>query len=64
MARQLSLDETAAPLVPERPTLPKLRAAAAGCTACDLYRTGTQTVFGEGARGSLPAVARGRARGR
>jgi DNA polymerase len=40
--------ETAAPLVPENPTLAKLRAAAAGCTACPLYRTGTQTVFGEG----------------
>src|SRR5437867_12462628 len=40
--------ETAAPLVPERPTLDKLRAAAAGCTACPLYRTGKQTVFGEG----------------
>src|SRR5438045_8261532 len=40
--------ETAAPLVPERPTVAKLRAAAAGCTACPLYRTGTQTVFGEG----------------
>jgi DNA polymerase len=50
MARQLSLDETAAPLVPPRPSLPKLREAAAGCTACDLYKTGTQTVFGEGAR--------------
>jgi len=50
MARQLSLDETAAPLVPDRPSLPKLREAAAGCTACDLYKTGTQTVFGEGAR--------------
>jgi uracil-DNA glycosylase len=50
MARQLSLDETAAALVPERPSLPKLREAAAGCTACDLYKTGTQTVFGEGAR--------------
>src|SRR5215218_6610339 len=49
MARQLSLDETAAPLVPERPSLRKLREAAAGCTACDLYKTGTQTVFGEGA---------------
>src|ERR671926_521533 len=48
MARQLSLDETAAPLVPERPSLPKLREAAAGCTACPLYKTGTQTVFGEG----------------
>jgi uracil-DNA glycosylase len=50
MARQLSLDETAAPLVPEQPSLPKLREAAAGCTACDLHTTGTQTVFGEGAR--------------
>jgi DNA polymerase len=49
MARQLSLDGTAAPLVPERPSLPKLREAAAGCTACELYKTGTQTVFGEGA---------------
>jgi uracil-DNA glycosylase family protein len=39
---------TAAPLVPPRPTLPKLRAVAAECTACDLWRTGTQTVFGEG----------------
>ena len=48
MPRQLSLDETAAPLVPERPTLPKLREAAAGCTACPLHETGTQTVFGEG----------------
>jgi DNA polymerase len=46
--RQLSLDETAAPLIPERPTLPKLREAAAGCTACPLHETGTQTVFGEG----------------
>ena len=39
---------TAAPLVPARPTLTKLREAAAGCTACPLYETGTQTVFGEG----------------
>jgi DNA polymerase len=46
--RQLSLDETAAPLVPEKPTLPRLREAAAGCTACPLHETGTQTVFGEG----------------
>src|SRR6184192_3487304 len=48
MPRQLSLDETAAPLVPERPSLPKLKEAAAGCTACPLHETGTQTVFGEG----------------
>ena len=39
---------TAAPLVPSRPTLKKLQIAAAGCQACDLWRTGTQTVFGEG----------------
>jgi uracil-DNA glycosylase family protein len=41
-------DETAAPLVPLRPTLPKLRAVAARCRACDLWKRGTQTVFGEG----------------
>jgi uracil-DNA glycosylase len=41
-------DGTAAPLVPDRPTLRKLKEAAAGCTACPLHLTGTQTVFGEG----------------
>jgi uracil-DNA glycosylase len=46
--RQLTLEETAAPLVPEKPTLSKLKQAAAGCTACPLHETGTQTVFGEG----------------
>jgi DNA polymerase len=40
--------ETAAPLVPERPTLTRLKGAAADCTACPLHETGTQTVFGEG----------------
>ena len=30
-------------------TLDGLREAAAGCRACDLYKTATQTVFGEGA---------------
>jgi DNA polymerase len=47
---QQQLFDTAAPLVPENPTLPKLREAAAGCKACDLWKTGTQTVFGEGTR--------------
>src|SRR5919199_2062550 len=42
--------QTAAELVPERGGLPKLREAAAACTACDLYRNATQTVFGEGTR--------------
>ena len=36
-------------LIPDRPTLASVRAAAKGCTACDLYKRGTQTVFGEGA---------------
>jgi uracil-DNA glycosylase len=44
MARQLSLDG--------QPSLEELRDRAAGCTACDLYKTGTQTVFGEGSSGA------------
>ncbi len=35
-------------MVPANPTIPKLRDAAADCRACDLWKTGTQTVFGEG----------------
>jgi DNA polymerase len=38
---------SAAP-IPDKPTLPALRAAAAGCKACQLWKLGTQTVFGEG----------------
>jgi uracil-DNA glycosylase len=47
---QLSFDgdETAEALIPGRPSLKKLREAAAGCKACPLWETGTQTVFGEG----------------
>ncbi len=44
---------TAAPFVPQRPTLNKLRAAAAECRGCELYKIGTQTVFGEGKQRSL-----------
>jgi uracil-DNA glycosylase len=40
--------DSAALYIPENPTLPKLREAAAGCRACPLWQTGTQTVFGEG----------------
>ena len=40
--------ETAAPLVPRRPSLKSLREAAAECTACPLHRDATQTVFGAG----------------
>jgi hypothetical protein len=50
VARRSARDGTAAAFIPPRPTLAALRRAAAGCTACDLYRRGTQTVFGEGAR--------------
>jgi uracil-DNA glycosylase len=45
---QLDGDGTAAPLIPTRPSLKKLREAAAGCKACPLWESGTQTVFGEG----------------
>jgi DNA polymerase len=46
---QLQIDGSAAALVPDRPTLPNLKKAAAECKACPLWQTGTQTVFGEGA---------------
>jgi uracil-DNA glycosylase family protein len=39
---------TASPRIPPEPTIDKLRVAAADCQACDLWKTGTQTVFGEG----------------
>ena len=47
--RRIALED-ASPLIPTRPTLEKLRIAAAGCTACPLWKTGTQTVFGEGSK--------------
>jgi DNA polymerase len=43
---------SASDLIPERPTLAKVRDAASSCRACDLWKHGTQTVFGEGARGA------------
>jgi uracil-DNA glycosylase family protein len=39
---------SAADFIPPRPTLAKLRAASKGCQGCDLFKVGTQTVFGEG----------------
>jgi uracil-DNA glycosylase len=41
---------TAADLLPPRLSLTALRAAAADCKACPLWKKGTQTVFGEGAK--------------
>jgi DNA polymerase len=44
---------SAAALIPLSPTLPVLEEVAKRCKACDLWKLGTQTVFGEG-----PARAR------
>src|SRR4051812_31576521 len=42
--------KSAADFIPPRPTLASVRDAAKGCRGCDLWKTGTQTVFGEGPR--------------
>ena len=44
--------DSAAPWVPERPTLPRLREAVEGCRGCGLWRDATQAVFGEGRAGA------------
>jgi uracil-DNA glycosylase len=41
---------SAADFLPPKLDLESLRHASAGCRGCDLWRVGTQTVFGEGAR--------------
>ena len=41
---------SAAEFVPNRPTLSKARDAAKDCRGCHLWKIGTQTVFGEGAK--------------
>ena len=41
---------TAAEYLPQRLSLAALREAAGACRACPLWRTGTQTVFGEGGK--------------
>lgn len=48
MPRVFSEISTAAPLVPENPTIEKLQDAARNCRACPLWQSGTQTVFGDG----------------
>src|SRR5258708_10035035 len=40
--------QTAEPHIPRNAGLAELRKAAARCKACDLWKLGTQTVFGEG----------------
>src|SRR5437016_5489071 len=45
-----NVEGDASPLIPHRPTIGKLQEAARTCRACPLWKTGTQTVFGEGSR--------------
>jgi uracil-DNA glycosylase len=48
-----SQPKSARDLIPGDATIDALREAAAGCTACPLYRNATQTVFGEGPQGAV-----------
>jgi len=50
MATRKPTKSLAEALIPTRPTLSALKAAAADCKACDLWKKGTQTVFGDGSR--------------
>lgn len=50
MPRSKTANQPASDLIPIRPSLSSLREAAADCRACDLWKRGTQTVFGEGRR--------------
>jgi DNA polymerase len=50
LAKKINTTVSAADFFPpsDKPTLPELAAAAASCRGCDLYKRGTQTVFGAG----------------
>jgi len=48
MAAAKKVTSLAASLIPEEPTLATLRQASKTCQACELWKSGTQTVFGEG----------------
>jgi uracil-DNA glycosylase len=50
MKLQSTQHASAASFVPETRSIGRLRAAAASCEGCDLFRRATQTVFGEGPR--------------
>jgi DNA polymerase len=50
--RQVAEPNDATPFLPERRSLKTLRAAAADCRGCHLWRHATQTVFGEGMKRS------------
>jgi uracil-DNA glycosylase len=48
MVRRLETTGSGADFLPARRTLPALRTASVTCRGCDLWKRGTQTVFGEG----------------
>lgn len=48
MSRTNRESQSALVLLPENRSLPSLRRAIQGCKGCDLFRKGTQAVFGEG----------------
>jgi len=50
MTTRKSENTSADDLIPKQLTFLSLKAAAAECKACDLWKKGTQTVFGEGRR--------------
>ena len=50
VATRKPTESLAKQLIPPRPSLSLLKTAAADCKACDLWKKGTQTVFGDGAR--------------
>jgi uracil-DNA glycosylase len=52
LIKQKKNASSAADLIPPAATLERVREAAAECRACDLWKTGTQTVFGEGNKNS------------
>jgi uracil-DNA glycosylase family protein len=47
---------SAAPFVPTGGSIPALQQAARACTGCDLYRSATQTVFGQGPQATRIAL--------
>jgi len=49
MSRRVSQSKLPLQVVPSYPNLAAAADAAKGCRACDLWKRGTQTVFGEGA---------------
>ena len=49
MPKKPALERSAADFLPPKLTLPALQVASKKCEGCDLYKLGTQTVFGDGA---------------